>query len=513
MAVFVLSNVRRMRVCRGCETDHWAPQFLSCDVSLTCSPTICRAGPVPSARMLSQTGDAIHNLRRELINRPIPSACSYDLLGWIMTIYNDGPSGSTGDDSPNFHIIQDLGIRWIVMPRTIDEIVCVLSARCGCTHEQTSTRIHELGVATCSQSAYEHPTHTLVNFFACALSRIKKSPELRPFDFGIRKDWPTTVEHILPYGAEHTLRGALSWLMAPISPRLTGGFLVLIEWIVAICAPAVLPLTVASTSLLDLVLVKIKFSVNTLSAHQSSRRWTPMLMDACHLLQHSILLLNAIFSFINEEQMRRFLGARAQELLAVAAEAETAVCSTIQKVERRALSQLPGLDLNTLRGIDRAISDMGGAIYDAYPPACSQVKRMASDWSDHSKTFGKSEHGVLWLRFLQFFVRFRYLTQCRNPGCKYIFWNSKNILVCGGCRRTLYCSRRCQKHAWSRLDAPHREICSALRFLCVRYNLSIRQVRVESKEIPADPAFVGAARVMVDHFIALTTATMSMGRT
>ncbi|KAK0188332.1 hypothetical protein F5146DRAFT_1002424 [Armillaria mellea] len=51
---------------------------------------------------------------------------------------------------------------------------------------------------------------------------------------------------------------------------------------------------------------------------------------------------------------------------------------------------------------------------------------------------------------------------CQSPGCSEMFTSQWRFQGCGGCKRVLYYSEACQRHAWKLPEAPHRMVCSAV---------------------------------------------------
>lgn len=61
---------------------------------------------------------------------------------------------------------------------------------------------------------------------------------------------------------------------------------------------------------------------------------------------------------------------------------------------------------------------------------------------------------------------------CRRIGCRRITTDiGRALFVCGGCRRFRYCSRDCQKRAWTHEVVAHRRICRTVALLCGRQTM------------------------------------------
>jgi hypothetical protein len=188
--------------------------------------------------------EVIRNLRRELMSSPTPSKCPFTVLGWVMGVYHCGAISSPmskGEDGPYIDMIRDLAIQWLSMARTVHETRIILASRCQCADEDASWPAHDHGVQMSSQLAFEKPVLNIIAFFLDSLHRIKRFPSKRQFDLDARKDWPIIITQILPHGADVTMRGLLTWVVAGIDQALFPRIFAVSVKILDICAPCVLP--------------------------------------------------------------------------------------------------------------------------------------------------------------------------------------------------------------------------------------------------------------------------------
>jgi hypothetical protein len=463
--------------------------------------------------------DDVKILRHELvlIGVPVPVACPFELLGWTTNIYTSGTMlnpAAKAEDGPYIDMLRGIAIGWLAMPRTVEEIRAILSQKCRCNSKDAESRPHKQGASAVSESSYKDAMSTLVDMLFKTLLRIRSFPGRRPFDLDAREDWPIVLGELLPYGATDTMRGVLAWLKAPVDGKLATNIFNFIIQTLEICAPTILPSVIACDSLLDSLVGCIRSSADVFFSDQSNVRWDPIFVDAYHLLRSSITLLNAVLvSYADETQIHRFVGARGQAVLDAVQKGPDPLYLMMHRFQRRARGVPAGLTMDVLEVMDNMYNDIGGAIYDTYPEFHARTEGMVHRWQPVSRTFGCSVQDALWARFVKSLEVFVLIRQCRNPGCTNVFYHPhrEQRFVCGGCRRTVYCGRQCQKRAWSHPTAPHRETCAALRYLCVTYHLSRRPTRRIRK--PADVAYLDAARVVVDHFAALTTADMNTSST
>jgi hypothetical protein len=468
--------------------------------------------PVLHLNIYIGPGDHVNALRHKLMDRPVPSTCPNELFGHMISIYkSDGPKSKHIEDGPHLDILRDLAIRWIAMPRTLDEVTTLASTKCWYYVDAChSNGIHNAGVVCSAEHATypQDPISALLEIFLDCLLLIKSSyAELGMFNMEGRKTWPTSVEQFMPYGPERTVRGILPWLKAPLHQRLASRFLALVQKILEICAPVVLPFITATPCFLDAILAGLKLSADVLSSNQSAAQSSLDIDYTCGTRFDCIMALSATLCLTNEVQIRRFLGGRAQELLVHVS--EMALRSTEimgQKANQGILGEPKGPTVAQVNAMKVRLAGICGSICDAFPQLHSSLTRR---WQPMPLTYGRSAQGMLWVRLIAFLLSLERVKRCRNPGCANVFWNSKRTRACGKCRRIMYCSRRCQRHAWSHPDALHREICAVLRAACSKYGLS-RSPLPESEE-PSDATHVGAAQVLAEHFIALATVDMKTG--
>jgi hypothetical protein len=384
------------------------------------------------------------------------------------------------ENGPYIDMLRDIVIGWLAMPRTVEEIRAILSQKCRCNSKDAESRPHKQGASAVFNSSYKDAISTLVDMLFKTLLLIRPFPGRWPFDLDAREDWPIVLDQLLPYGAADTIRGMLAWLKAPVDGKMATNIINFTIQTLQICAPTILPSIIACGSLLDLLVGCIGSSADVFFKNQSNMRWDPMFVDAYHLLHSSIALLNVVLvRYADETQILRFVGGRGQAVLDAVQRGSDPLYLTMIRLQRRASGVPAGLTMDVLKVMDNMCNDIGGAIYDAYPEFHARTEGTVHRWQPVSRTFGCSVQDALWARFVRSLEVFVLIRQCRNPGCTNVFYHPhrQQRFVCGGCHRTVYCGRQCQKRAWSHPTAPHRETCAALRYLCVTYHLSRRPTR------------------------------------
>jgi hypothetical protein len=113
-----------------------------------------------------------------------------------------------------------------------------------------------------------------------------------------------------------------------------------------------------------------------------------------------------------------------------------------------------------------------------------------------------------WKAFLHLLCCLQGDNICASPECtKALVGSDHQFQLCGGCRRIVYCSRRCQKHAWNYARVPHRRICGPLRRMCtandLKRTLFCSEVEQRVKEVPE--AFDARQAALITNHLHLQT--------
>jgi hypothetical protein len=107
---------------------------------------------------------------------------------------------------------------WISAPRTKQELVRLIASTCSCTLDTKRTPVHEACMSFYDMAGSQPNTNPfcrmLENLLQTAFGSLHASrlaPVKRRFNKGMcQEHWPQTPNHMLPHGAEGTIRGIIA---------------------------------------------------------------------------------------------------------------------------------------------------------------------------------------------------------------------------------------------------------------------------------------------------------------
>jgi hypothetical protein len=165
-----------------------------------------------------------------------------------------------------------------------------------------------------------------------------------------------------------------------------------------------------------------------------------------------------------------------------------------------------GYDLDDILKLKKIVSMLGIMLYQEFPHAQSVPVdgQIRTAWLSGTK---RPDATVVWVRFVRLMKAIEGRERCLRPGCNRIAVTRENLSYCGGCRRVVYCSTRCQKLAWTH-PVAHRHVCAAIKFMYIKYRLPKTGIQGRFSEVPTDGWHAQVARAIINHFVALTKADM-----
>jgi len=110
---------------------------------------------------------------------------------------------------------------------------------------------------------------------------------------------------------------------------------------------------------------------------------------------------------------------------------------------------------------------VGATIYNHFPGSCVPTSQLSSklhdDWIKHAHCLD-IPHIISWSMFLGTLIYHYVRQRCSAPGCLCTLEGLRHSFgYCKGCLCILYCSRACQKHAWSCKDGlGHQDVCALI---------------------------------------------------
>jgi hypothetical protein len=198
-------------------------------------------------------------LREDWLLHPVPHfICPFEVLGLQTTVIYD--TQQSGDHikwmaSSKLDELRTLGMRWLSLPRTTAEMQALVTLSCRCSPESASSSFHSYGLKTFD--LYGGPSNSTI-IHACTIFWLRHLfrtiAEGAQYKHGVlnmrhRDRWPLSVDDILPYGPNNTIRGILQWFKADFSLNLTSDLCDSLIDILELCGPCVLSPMIACKSL------------------------------------------------------------------------------------------------------------------------------------------------------------------------------------------------------------------------------------------------------------------------
>jgi hypothetical protein len=476
-------------------------------------------------RFLSRD-QAIQHLSRELLQHPVPSACPLNLLGLAHYAgthppFETPPIGSDWMYDPSLDTLWSTAVEWISMPRTTTEIQAIIALECRCEGDERSHPLHQHGyrIWETQKNMDERPILSLMIRLSAYVVLLERYPEGNPrhtIIYTITGDgqWPRAIEQIMPHGPEDTIRGFLVWFKGNLSPKTMSDLCMTIRHLIKIAGSCILPSIIAHTTLCSELLRNIHAAVEVFKAGEQ-RRWRYFWKFCYHAISTgTYLLLAVLLDHSNTVQRRYFIKGSMQDILDVIS-SEYSVIGSLKNMFSRNSRPPAGIELQEILMLERILDAIGGALFEEYPHLRSisiySIRRRR--WEDAAFTLNQSPSEGLWTFLIRLLDTMDPPLRCQRPGCTGSRTESNALKHCAGCRRVVYCSSRCQKLAWRFPAAPHRLVCGALRFICRKFKLpKHRRVGEKIHFPPEGESHVSAARVILDHFAALTRAEMVTAR-
>jgi hypothetical protein len=366
-------------------------------------------------------------------------------------------SGATGQE-PEFNTLRTAIARWMLKPRTMDQLRQCADAPCTCVDPDG---LHELGQPVFAASKYKTSFPlVLERFIEIYAESLKQAAS--PTAINIRFDraakrmtWPISLEEMLPYGPEQSIRGLLQWIELDLGPMIAVDMLHALTTVIRLLGSLVLPYVItAAPILITYGIVPIFEYAAILSQDNSGRslRGTPVQKVAAVTRSEGARILSGIMDRCNDTQRREMTRGHALRLMVVCNQAYAYITRPVTRREEHTRSNLAHI-VATLN------QDFPSLKHDAAIPP------------DLRALLAKHSKPGLWLLMLDGINTLMLDGQCVSPDCSRTYSNWWPFKWCGGCRRVKFCSRRCQKAAWNHPVVPHRQTCLRLRSACLKYDI------------------------------------------
>jgi hypothetical protein len=393
--------------------------------------------------------------------------------------------------------LQEKMVRWTCLPRTPLELAKLCRASlCTCSAKDQALYAHSTGQAIFTDSGHKWPILCLgeVLMYSISISIMKNPPvqAARVDKVAKRTLWPTDTKQILPYGPEDTIRGLLCWLDQDIGDKASWGALFEYLRVVLIWTyPLTFPYVLTSHTLIHSGVIP---TLNRERGHIAAMQGKLKIDDLSRsllALQACAHLLRQIVRWANKAQRQELVGSHAQLLL------DTIIRFWIGFDEMYSYVRADELK-HTADGLDVFAS----CLMQDFPAL--RTIELPHGRPHHHLKFGDTP----WETLLLGLYRLHNDNKCASPDCARTIASSEpRFWLCGGCRRVVYCSRRCQKQAWKHPSAPHRLICGPLRSICTVNHLARNLVlsKIESRFYTEPNSFNPHEAAMIDDHLGIKT--------
>jgi hypothetical protein len=395
-----------------------------------------------------------------------------------------------------FSMCFDLSIRWICFPRTTGERDYLMASPCACPSDRRASEAHKTGEETMS-TVYLNNCRPCMAFVLELLAAIdsacSNAPDLqRGFvkiaRISARKTWPTQLDQILPFGPEGTIRGLFSWLSADFGSADQTNIISVARMVLHLTRPLTVPYVVTSRNFLSrgilplierACILHVNVQARSLAGQDTSQVATKA-SDIFYIILAAMTQI--VMAWMDEPIQQAFLGHSASQLV-IAYERAWEVCIWHSKNSE---------DPDTWERYMGQIAILGEPILRGHP----ELRNVPSNRPRHRfRRFTTST----WAYIVRQNARLYYADRCASPECLETLAYDGPFKHCGGCKRVLYCSKRCQKASWQHPAVPHRAVCETLRQFCAVYELA-RNPHPTAKEPSNPPLDEDTANWILDHF-------------
>jgi hypothetical protein len=271
--------------------------------------------------------------------------------------------------------------------------------------------------------------------------------------------WPRFAADILPHGLEDTLRGLIAWLILDLPMRVAvtiiTAFLVLDD----ACGVTILPYLCTSPTFIEKGYIRlIETFCDWTASREAPEPLAARYIDSVHLLLPLARLGHHLLGRqMDAVQCSLYLDKKFSILLSTGHAFD--LCFRMVAHYRQTGDK-------TLERQTWAIAihpqHVGARIYSISPEARTVPvsERASSAFEDDLMRIGDPM-----LRLLRALYRLALGRKCKAPGCAAVIFEGR-LRYCAGCLRVSYCSRACQRRAWTHELAPHRQVCASIRMLC-----------------------------------------------
>jgi hypothetical protein len=415
---------------------------------------------------------AERSLAKYLRQHPVPDVCVDLMIGWISyahSAYNlIHQAHHSGDDIEKYlRRMWNMLWKWFTIARTDEELRAVVGMECSCSPEDRRQPDHLHGEKVSATCLDLDPGWRIVVNCTYPEQKIDRS-EVQPINRLHRRSstWPQSVRAYLPHGASQTLQGIGQWFR--VSPPLQCKLKLFqtLDNTLHLLRPLVIPyfvtssILVAGASHLSEALELLDYTNPSLDGREFS-----ILVQECHA--YIPLMRHFIFKIINGSE-RKVFHRNVQGELADVYQGSFLVARHATFVALKAPPEYQGPEELSLLAKTKEVGnfqeDIMALIRELYWDCSERGEILADPYQVEVlgpiAAQGRPQMAVT-VRLRQELADIKTSQRCSAPKCLNSAADGR-LKICSGCLIMLYCSRRCQKQAWSHTRVGHRSICPLL---------------------------------------------------
>jgi hypothetical protein len=451
---------------------------------------------------------------------PALSNCPFETLGILYSLTGLPDLVSANKDHPFLqHQDQALTIacRWLSFRRSPAQVEYVLTKRCDCSSKTPSSlpKAHDIGMNIFSKFSAEDygltPGRLLVQICTIPLCNLREETSkllnLKMHKLILRRCWPYTSAQLLPHGPLDSVCGYLDWLegehIVAIS-KIMEAFSLLVGCVWTFAVPSIIKTQKFPNHFVDAINRWSEYMAG--SAHGEDRR--KYLLEAEHVLRlfsHLAYTMRLICSDGCDPTVAGLFLSERHEDIFVSCGRMIRVGSILSDARATSQSSIAKILL------ERNLTTVGQTIYNHFPESRSRIAPRIQDFHDivMRLVLPTSIRNIEeWSTLTNVLVYQWARQQCAAPGCSNTTEDiARRFRYCSGCCLIPYCSRRCQKNAWTReKGVHHRDVCSSIRYIRMRHDLPrSSKLRTVMQRVPAfNQEDVVAMKLINTHFAALS---------
>jgi hypothetical protein len=463
---------------------------------------------------VSSQRQAVRNIVRALQGQSTPTSCVYLLIGWIALVVDHGQPIAGPDTAKLANRMNNAMVEWITRFQSREDLERAFNMECRCTILECSEQTHLRGESNYNKNARsptgdDHPKlHLMALLFQPFESVIVTNDSYPPpvLRFSHRKQWPLSIVAMLPHGPENTIRGVVQWFKLSLRSVQRVYIYMALNAISAFCYPLVMPYVATCRPFLDLGITQaIRDDLILLDTPSSSPISITDYIVVWKNLRNLLNLLQLLLLNIAGEAERRIFHRMAPLQVLQSYEDMLQICESLERyLQLPGFRQNPRMSFFTADGVEssmQSLNQYGGRLLVDCPHL------MSVSTSKHHTRFihaQQQDNGdslkpqAVWETFSQIIAALEYAQRCAHPQCTNTVF-SVPLKRCMGCSITLYCSRRCQKRAWTFQIGPHRTVCGIIRSACHRYDVQPQTKRTPNARLPSS-FDVNEAMSIITHY-------------